>query len=84
MTASPRSGCGSFPSPSILPMAAPQRVAMNVLPQSQRNALRIVGVSFSTYHYEARRRDETALKMRIKEVSDTRVMHSPRTLTLLQ
>lgn len=39
----------------------------------QRNALRIAGMSFSTYRYESRRRDETALKMRIKEITDTRV-----------
>ena len=36
---------------------------------SQRNALRIVGMSFSSYRYESRRRDETALKMRIKEIT---------------
>jgi putative transposase len=45
---------------------------------SQRNALRIVGMSFSTYRYESRRRDETALKMRIKEIADTRVHYGYR------
>ena len=45
---------------------------------SQRNALRIVGMSCSTYRYESRRRDETALKMRIKEITDTRVHYGYR------
>jgi putative transposase len=45
---------------------------------SQRNALRIVGLSFSTYRYESRRRDETALKMRIKEITETRVHYGYR------
>lgn len=45
---------------------------------SQRNALRIVGLSFSTYRNESRRRDETALKMRIKEITDTRVHYGYR------
>ena len=40
---------------------------------SQRNALRIVGMSCSTYQYKSKRRDETALKLRIKEITDTRV-----------
>jgi putative transposase len=45
---------------------------------SQRNALRIVGLSFSTCRYESRRRDEAALKMRIKEITDTRVHYGYR------
>ena len=45
---------------------------------SQRNALRIVGMSFSSYRYESCRRDETALKMRIKEITDTRVHYGYR------
>lgn len=45
---------------------------------SQRNALRVVGMSCSTYRYESRRRDETALKMRIKEITDTRVHYRYR------
>ena len=45
---------------------------------TQRNALRIVGMSCSTYRYESRRRDETALKMRIKEITDTRVHYGYR------
>jgi putative transposase len=45
---------------------------------SQRCALRIVGLSFSSYRYESRRRDETALKMRIKEIADTRVHYGYR------
>ena len=45
---------------------------------SQRNALRVVGMSFSTYRYESRRRDETVLKMRIKEITDTRVHYGYR------
>ena len=39
---------------------------------SQRNALRVVGMSCSTYLYESKRRGEDALKMRIKEITDTR------------
>jgi hypothetical protein len=31
-------------------------------------------MSCSTYLYESRRRDETALKMRIKEINNTRVL----------
>ena len=46
--------------------------------RSQRNALRIVGMSFSSYRYESRRRDETALKIRIKEITDTRVHYGYR------
>jgi hypothetical protein len=49
---------------------------------SQRNALRTVGMSFSTYRYESRRRDETALTMRIKEITDTRVHYGYRRVIL--
>jgi putative transposase len=45
---------------------------------SQRNALRIVGMSISSYRYESCRRDEAALKMRIKEITDTRVHYGYR------
>ena len=45
---------------------------------SQRNALRVVGMSFSTYRYESCRRDEAVLKMRIKEITDTRVHYGYR------
>ena len=45
---------------------------------SQRNALRVMGMSCSTYRYESRRRDETALKLRIKEITDTRVHYGYR------
>jgi len=35
---------------------------------SPRQPLRIVGMSCSSYHYKPSRRDEAALKMRIKEI----------------
>jgi len=40
---------------------------------SQRNALRVVKMSASTYLYKPLRKDESALKMRMKEITDTRV-----------
>ena len=45
---------------------------------SQRNALRIVRMSASTYLYVSRRKDETVLKSRIKEITDTRVHYGYR------
>jgi len=52
---------------------------------SQRNALRIVGMSFSTHRYESRRHDETELKMCIKEITDTRVHYGdPRVHVMLR
>lgn len=41
----------------------------------RRNALRIVQMSASTYRYTSTKRDESALKLRIKEINNTR-MHS--------
>ena len=45
---------------------------------SQRNALRVVQMSASTYLYRSVARDETLLKMRIKEITDTRVHYGYR------
>lgn len=45
---------------------------------SQRNALRVVKMSTSTYLYKAVKKDESALKMRIKEITDTRVHYGYR------
>jgi putative transposase len=45
---------------------------------SQRNALRIVKMSASTYLYISRRKDESVLKSRIKEITDTRVHYGYR------
>ncbi len=45
---------------------------------SQRNALRIVKMSTSTYLYVSRRKDESVLKSRIKEITDTRVHYGYR------
>lgn len=45
---------------------------------SQRNALRIVRMSASTYLYASRRKDESVLKSRIKEITDTRVHYGYR------
>ena len=45
---------------------------------SQRNALRLVKMSASTYLYQPLKKDESALKMRIKEITDTRVHYGYR------
>jgi len=45
---------------------------------SERRALRIVRMSASTYRYESRKRDESALKLRIKEITLTRVHYGYR------
>ena len=45
---------------------------------SQRNALRLVKMSASTYLYQPVKKDEAALKMRIKEITDTRVHYGYR------
>jgi putative transposase len=45
---------------------------------SQRQALRVVRISASTYLYVPVRKDETVLKARIKEIADTRVHYGYR------
>lgn len=45
---------------------------------SQRNALRLVKMSASTYLYRPVKKDEAALKMRIKEITETRVHYGYR------
>lgn len=45
---------------------------------SQRQALRVVRMSASSYLYVARRKDESVLKSRIKEITDTRVHYGYR------
>jgi putative transposase len=45
---------------------------------SQRQALRIVRMSASTYLYVSQRKDESVLKARIKEITDTRVHYCYR------
>jgi len=50
---------------------------------SQRNALRVVKMSASTYLYKSVRKDESALKMRIKEITDTRVHYGYRRVHVL-
>lgn len=50
---------------------------------SERNALRIVDMSPSSYRYESRKRDETTLKMRIKEITDTRVHYGYRRVQVM-
>ena len=45
---------------------------------SQRQALRVVRMSASTYLYVSQRKDENVLKSRIKEVTDTRVHYGYR------
>lgn len=50
---------------------------------TQRNALRIVGMSTSVYRYQSVRRDETELTMRIKEITSTRVHDGYRRVQVL-
>jgi putative transposase len=50
---------------------------------SQRNALRVVKMSASTYLYKSVRKDESALKMRIKEITETRVHYGYRRVHVL-
>ena len=50
---------------------------------SQRNALRLVKMSASTYLYKPVKKDESALKMRIKEITDTRVHYGYRRVHVL-
>ena len=45
---------------------------------SQRQALRILRMTASTYLYVSQRRDESVLKARIKEITDTRVHYGYR------
>ncbi len=45
---------------------------------SQRQALRVVRMSASTYLYVSQRKDENVLKSRIKEITDTRVHYGYR------
>ncbi len=45
---------------------------------SQRQALRVVRMSASTYLYISQRKDESVLKSRIKEITDTRVHYGYR------
>jgi putative transposase len=45
---------------------------------SQRQALRIVRMSASSYLYVSQRRDESVLKAHIKEITDTRVHYGYR------
>ena len=50
---------------------------------SQRNALRVVQMSASTYLYRSVARDATLLKMRIKEITDTRVHYGYRRMHVM-
>lgn len=45
---------------------------------SQRYALRLVRISASTYFYKPVKKDESALKTRIKEITQTRVHYGYR------
>jgi putative transposase len=45
---------------------------------SQRHALRVLKMSTSTYWYKPLKKDESALKMRIKAITDTRVHYGCR------
>lgn len=49
----------------------------------QRNALRVVKMSASAYLYKPVKKDESALKMRIKEITDTRVHYGYRRVHVL-
>lgn len=50
---------------------------------SQRQALRVVRMSASTYLYVPVRKDETVLKARIKEIADTRVHYGYRRMHVM-
>lgn len=50
---------------------------------SERRALAVVKMSPSSYRYEARKRDEAALKLRIKEITLTRVHYGYRRVHVL-
>jgi len=50
---------------------------------SQRNALCLVKMSASTYLYKPVKKDESALKMRIKEITQTRVHYGYRRVHVL-
>ena len=50
---------------------------------SQRQALRTVTMSASTFLYRSVRKDESALKLRIKEITDTRVHYGCRRVHVL-
>ena len=50
---------------------------------SERNALRVVRMSASSYRYTACRRDATALAARIKEITDVRVHYGYRRVHVL-
>ena len=45
---------------------------------SERKALHVVKMSASLYRYESRKRDESALKLRVKEITQTRVHYGYR------
>jgi transposase-like protein len=51
---------------------------------SQRNALRVVRMSASSYLYRSVARDASALKMRIKEITQTRVHYGYRRVHVMQ
>jgi putative transposase len=50
---------------------------------SQRNAMRVANVSQGTWFYKPVKKDETVLKMRIKEITDTRVHYGYRRVHVL-
>jgi putative transposase len=50
---------------------------------SERRALAVVKMSPSSYRYEARKRDEAALKLRIREITLTRVHYGYRRVHVL-
>lgn len=50
---------------------------------SQRNALLLMKMSASTYLYRPVKKDESALKMRIKEIHDTRVHYGFRRVHMM-
>jgi transposase InsO family protein len=51
---------------------------------SQRNALRVVAMSASTYLYRPVKRDESVLKMRIKEITQTRLHYGYRRVHVMR
>lgn len=56
---------------------------MQVFGCSQRNAMRVANVSQGSFFYTPVKKDETARRMRIKEIANTRVHYGYRRVHVL-
>jgi putative transposase len=59
------------------------RWLMTVFQVSQRRACRLVGLGRSTYWYRSQAQDQSALRLRLKELAAVRVRYGYRRLTIL-